>query len=164
MTNKDSDIILDENIETTEDAAVSKKQMRAEKAEQQLQETLKKIQETAQDSDTHITGLQQLSMKSVLGGDFLTADFVRAQVGLILLVVAFTLVYIAFRYQYQQDMVTIRKLEIQLKDAKNKALAASSTLTEKCRESHVLETLQQNKDSVLHIADQPPYIIQVPEN
>ena len=43
MTNKDSDIILDENKETTEDAAVSKKQMRAEKAEQQLQETLKKI-------------------------------------------------------------------------------------------------------------------------
>ena len=162
MTNKDSDIILDENKETTEDAAVSKKQMRAEKAEQQLQETLKKIQETSQDSDTHPG--QQLSMKSVLGGDFLTADFVRAQVGLILLVVAFTLVYIAFRYQYQQDMVTIRKLEIQLKDAKNKALAASSTLTEKCRESHVLETLQQNKDSVLHIADQPPYIIQVPEN
>lgn len=162
MTNKNSDIILDENKEATEDAAVSKKQMRAEKAEQQLQETLKKIQETAQDSDTHPG--QQLSMKSVLGGDFLTADFVRAQVGLILLVVAFTLVYIAFRYQYQQDMVTIRKLEIQLKDAKNKALAASSTLTEKCRESHVLETLQQNKDSVLHIADQPPYIIQVPEN
>lgn len=162
MTNKDSDIILDENKETTEDVAVSKKQMRAEKAEQQLQETLKKIQETAQDSDIHPG--QQLSMKSVLGGDFLTADFVRAQVGLILLVVAFTLVYIAFRYQYQQDMVTIRKLEIQLKDAKNKALAASSTLTEKCRESHVLETLQQNKDSVLHIADQPPYIIQVPEN
>ena len=80
MTNKDSDIILDENKETTEDAAVSKKQMRAEKAEQQLQETLKKIQETAQDSDTHPG--QQLSMKSVLGGDFLTADFVRAQVGL----------------------------------------------------------------------------------
>ena len=44
MTNKDSDIILNENKETTEDAAVSKKQMRAEKAEQQLQETLKKIQ------------------------------------------------------------------------------------------------------------------------
>ena len=39
MTNKDSDIILDENKEATEDAAVSKKQMRAEKAEQQLQET-----------------------------------------------------------------------------------------------------------------------------
>ncbi len=133
-----------------------------EETEQQLQETLKKIQETAQDSDTRPG--QQLTPKSVLGGDFLTAGFMWSQVGVILLVVVFTLVYIGFRYQCQQDMVAIRKLEIQLKDAKNKALAASSTLTERCRESHVLETLRQNNDSLLHIADQPPYVIQVPEN
>ncbi len=138
------------------------KRTETEETEQQLQETLKKIQETAQDSDTHPG--QQLTLKSVLGGDFLTAGFMRSQVGVILLVVAFTLVYVGFRYQCQQDMVSIRKLEIQLKDAKNKALAASSTLTEKCRESHVIETLQQNNDSLLHIANQPPYIIQVPEN
>jgi N6-L-threonylcarbamoyladenine synthase len=31
------------------------------------------------------------------------------------------------------------------------------------RESHVLDILKQNKDSLLHIADQPPYIIQLPE-
>ncbi len=133
-----------------------------EETEQQIQETLKKIQETAQDSD--IRPGQQLTPKSVLGGDFLTAGFMWSQVGVILLVVVFTLVYIGFRYQCQQDMVAIRKLEIQLKDAKNKALAASSTLTERCRESHVLETLRQNNDSLLHIADQPPYVIQVPEN
>lgn len=133
-----------------------------EETEQQLQETLKKIQETAQDSD--IRPGQQLTPKSVLGGDFLTAGFMWSQVGVILLVVVFTLVYIGFRYQCQQDMVAIRKLEIQLKDAKNKALAASSTLTERCRESHVLEMLRQNNDSLLHIADQPPYVIQVPEN
>ncbi len=133
-----------------------------EETEQQIQETLKKIQETAQDSDTRPG--QQLTPKSVLGGDFLTAGFMWSQVGVILLVVVFTLVYIGFRYQCQQDMVAIRKLEIQLKDAKNKALAASSTLTERCRESHVLETLRQNNDSLLHIADQPPYVIQVPEN
>ncbi len=133
-----------------------------EETEQQIQETLKKIQETAQDSDTRPG--QQLTPKSVLGGDFLTAGFMWSQVGVILLVVVFTLVYIGFRYQCQQDMVAIRKLEIQLKDAKNKALAASSTLTERCRESHVLEMLRQNNDSLLHIADQPPYVIQVPEN
>ncbi len=138
------------------------KKPETEETERQLQETLKKIQETAQDSDTHPG--QQLTLKSVLGGDFLTAGFMRSQVGVILLVVAFTLVYVGFRYQCQQDMVSIRKLEIQLKDAKNKALAASSTLTEKCRESHVIETLQQNNDSLLRIANQPPYIIQVPEN
>ncbi len=153
--------ILDEKAQTTESTFDGKQQEEVDN-EQQLQETLKKIQETAQDSDTHPG--QQLTLKSVLGGDFLTAGFMRSQVGIILLVVAFTLVYIGFRYQCQQDMVSIRKLEIQLKDAKNKALAASSTLTEKCRESHVLETLRQNNDSLLHIADQPPYIVNVPEN
>lgn len=32
-----------------------------------------------------------------------------------------------------------------------------------CRESNVLEMLKNNKDSILHIANQPPYIINVPE-
>ena len=55
------------------------------------------------------------------------------------------------------------KLNKELLDAKYKALSSSSMLTEKCRESHVLEMLRNNKDSILHIADQPPYIINVPE-
>jgi hypothetical protein len=50
-----------------------------------------------------------------------------------------------------------------LLDAKYKALSSSSTLTEKSRESHVLEALKQNRDSLLHISDQPPYIVNVPE-
>ncbi len=73
----------------------------------------------------------------------------------------FTIVYVAFRYQCQQDMITIDRLENELKDAKFKALSASSTLTEKCRESRVLDLLKQNKDSLLHQADQPPYIIEM---
>lgn len=44
-------------------------------------------------------------------------------------------------------------------NAKYKALSSSSTLTERYRESRVLELLRQNKDSLLHIAEQPPYII-----
>ena len=58
-------------------------------------------------------------------------------------------------------MIKIDQLEGQLKDAKFKALSSSSSLTEKCRESHVLEILKQNQDSLLHQADQPPYIIEV---
>ncbi len=126
-----------------------------------LQETIKKIKETASEEDPRPS--QQVNLRTILGGDILTAEMVRSQIWLFVLVVAFTIVYVAFRYQCQQDMQTIDKLETQLKDAKNKALAASSTLTEKCRESHVLEILKQNKDSLLHIADQPPYIIELPE-
>ena len=87
----------------------------------------------------------------------------RSQIWLFVLIVVFSIVYVAFRYQCQQDMLTIDRLESELKDAKYKALSSSSTLTEKCRESHVLEVLKQNKDSLLKQAEQPPFIIQVPE-
>ena len=104
-----------------------------------------------------------VTLRTILGGDFLTAEMVRHQIWLILLIVTFAIFYVAFRYQCQQDLITIDKKEKELLDAKYKALSSSSTLTEKCRESHVLDALKNNKDSVLHIADQPPYIINVPE-
>ena len=104
-----------------------------------------------------------MKLRTILGGDLLTAQSVRSQIWLFLVIVAFTIIYVAFRYQCQQDLLTIDKLENELKDAKFKALSSSSTLTERCRESHVLDILKQNKDSLLHQADQPPYIIQVPE-
>ena len=96
-----------------------------------------------------------------IGGDILTAAMVRSQLWLFVLIVGFTIVYVAFRYQCQQDMILIDKLEKKLKDAKYRALASSSELTERCRESHVLELLKTNKDSTIQVADQPPYIIKI---
>lgn len=132
-----------------------------EDSETHLKEALQKIKDTAREEDPHPSS--QLNLRTILGGDMLTAEIVRSQIWLFTLIVSFTIVYVAFRYQCQQDMLNIDRLENQLKDAKFKALSASSTLTEKCRESHVLDILKQNKDSLLHQADQPPYIIQVPE-
>ena len=128
---------------------------------QELKKTLEKIKETASEEDPRPS--QQLNLRTILGGDLLTTQIVRSQIWLFIMIVAFTIVYVAFRYQCQQDMLTIDRLEGQLKDAKFKALSSSSTLTEKCRESHVLDILKQNKDSLLHQADQPPYIIEIPE-
>lgn len=104
-----------------------------------------------------------LTLRKILGGGILNGDVVRSQIWLFLLITVFTIVYVAFRYQCQQDLITIDRLENELKDAKYRALSSSSSLTERCRESHVLEILKANKDSLLHIADQPPYIIDVPE-
>ncbi len=126
-----------------------------------LQETLKIIKETASEEDPRPS--QHLSLRTILGGDLLSTQSVRSQIWLFLMIVAFTIVYVAFRYQCQQDLITIDKMEEKLKDAKFKALSSSSTLTEKCRESHVLNILKQKQDSLLHQADQPPYIIEVPE-
>ena len=105
-----------------------------------------------------------VTLRKILGGDILSAMSVRRQIWLILLVVLFTVVYVAFRYQCQQDMIKISHLENDLKDAKYKALSSSSTLTERCRESQVLQVLRQNQDSVLKASDQPPYIINIPQS
>ncbi|MBP5714427.1 MAG: hypothetical protein J6X07_06990 [Prevotella sp.] len=128
---------------------------------EQAKETIRKIKDTVKEEDPKLSS--SLTLRTILGGDFLTAEMVRHQIWLIMLIVLFAIVYVAFRYQCQQDMIAIDKMEKELLDAKYKALSSSSTLTEKCRESHVLDALRNNKDSVLHIADQPPYIINIEE-
>ena len=131
----------------------------ASATEQKIEETIEIIRAsvTAEESRPAAT----LTLKKVIGGDILTAAMVRSQLWLFVLIVGFTIVYVAFRYQCQQDMILIDKLEKKLKDAKYRALASSSELTERCRESHVLELLKTNKDSTIQVADQPPYIIKI---
>ena len=124
-------------------------------------EKLKELKETVSEDDTVPVGT--LTLRKILGGDFLSADLVRRNIWAFILVMLFTVVYVAFRYQCQQDMILIDKKESQLKDAKYKALSSSSTLTERCRESQVLRVLRQVGDSLLHVSDQPPYIINIPE-
>ena len=103
------------------------------------------------------------TLYKILGGDILTARLIRSQIWLRMLVVFFVIVYISNRYSVQQQLLEIDVLNKELKDAKYKALSSSSELTERCRESRVLEMLRHNKDSILKMPSQPPYIINVPE-
>ena len=114
-------------------------------------------------SEDDILPVGTLTLRKILGGDFLSAELVRHNIGLLVLIVFFMVVYVAFRYQCQQDLILIDKKKTELKDAKYKALSSSSMLTERCRESQVLKKLRQNDDTLLHISDQPPYIINIPE-
>lgn len=103
------------------------------------------------------------TLRKILGGDILTAQFIRRQIWLIMLIVGFVIIYISNRYSIQKDLIEIDQLQTRLQNAKYKSLSTSSQITEKCRENNVLNMLKSNKDSVLHIASQPPYIINVPE-
>lgn len=107
---------------------------------------------------------KNLTLKKILGGDILNTSTIRRQIWVILLATLFIVVYISNRYKCQQDLILIDKLDKELKDAKYRALSSSSELTQQTRESKVLEQLQNDKDSTLHIATQPPYIINVPNN
>lgn len=106
---------------------------------------------------------RHFSLRKILGGDILSTAFMRRQVWLFLLIAAFVVVYIANRYSCQHDIIEIDHLESQLKDAKYRALSSTSKLTEKSRQSNVLEMLKNNKDSTLKLPTQPPYVITVPE-
>ena len=123
--------------------------------------TLRQLKESVTEDDD--APASSLSLRTILGGDLLTADMVRRQVWLCLLIALFLTVYVAFRYQCQQDMIDIAQLENQLTDAKFKALSSSSSLTERCRESHVLNVLRAHQDSTLHSSNQPPFKIYIPE-
>jgi hypothetical protein len=160
--NDDIELEIQDSIEE-EPATQEEPSLMEEAAEmkEQAKKTIQLIKEKAKEEDPKLTST--LTLRTILGGDFLTADMVRRQIWLFVLMMVFTILYVAFRYQCQQDMIAIDKLEKEVLDAKYKALSSSSTLTEKCRESHVLEALKQNKDSLLHIADQPPYIIYIEE-
>ena len=156
MANKE-DIELEIQDVVEEEKAATE----VESIKEQTKKTLQKIKENAKEEDPKFSST--MTLRTILGGDFLTAQMVRHHIGIIVLIVVFAIVYVAFRYQCQQDMIAIDKMEKELLDAKYKALSSNSTLTEKCRESHVLDALKNYKDSVLHVSDQPPYLINVPE-
>lgn len=118
------------------------------------------VRERAIEGDSRPTATQTL--RKIIGGDILNTEVVRRQIGVFILITLFIIVYITNRYACQRNLVKIDKLTRELKDAKYRALSSNSELTEKSRESRVLEMLHNCKDSTLHIASQPPFIINVP--
>ncbi len=122
--------------------------------------TLEKIKRQTKEGDEAPSST--LRFRDVLGGEFLLA-LVRRQAWLIVLVVFFVILYVAMRYQCQQDAIDIAQLEKSLTNAKFEALSSSSNLTRLCRQSNVQRMLNEADSIPLHVGSQPPYIIEVPE-
>ena len=147
----DKDINISEKPIAEEKAQASQEPPKQETPQQEPQQ-----QEAPQASLKEVIAKQAIeeeasesssfTLRKILGGDILTAQIMRRQIWLVILIVFFVI-----------------KLQKELQDTKYKALSTSSQITEKSRESNVLDMLKNNKDSVLHIATQPPYIINVPE-
>ena len=140
---------------------MAEEEIKKEAEKEEKVSALEMLKNSVSEEDNNPT--TQLSLKTILGGDILNAELFRRQLWLIVIVVVFIIVYVASRYQCQQDIIKIANMETELKDAKYRALSISSKLTERCRESHVLQLLKENNDSLLQVSDQPPYIINIPE-
>ncbi|GAE15274.1 hypothetical protein IX307_000122 [Bacteroides pyogenes] len=101
---------------------------------------------------------KRTSLKSILGGDILAADFFRRQTRLLVLVMAFVIFYIHNRYASQQQQIEIDRLKKELTDIKYDALTRNSELMEKSRQSRI-EDYISSKESDLQTSTHPPYLI-----
>ena len=128
---------------------------------EQARPTLKEVnEENAREDEKPFSSSQAL--RTILGGDILNTQAIRKQIWLFLIITVFAILYISNRYSCQQQQIKIDNLNTTLKKSRYKTLSLSSELTERCRESHVLQMLRANNDSIIQPADQPPYIIVVP--
>lgn len=152
----EEDIIIEEPI--VEEEASSQEKPQEEESTPTLQEAISK--QAREDEAPQSTSF---TLRQILLGDILNAAIVKKQIWLLLLITMFIIVSISNRFSCQQSMIRINNLQDELKDAKFRSLAVKSQLTEKCRESNVLDMLKNNKDSLLHYPDQPAYIINVTE-
>ena len=155
----------DRNIKDDKDSKRKKNFEKKEKAInskiEEEEEALKNaIEDQAREDERPLAS--NFTLKKILGGDIFSAHLLRNNIGLIVVVVLFIIIYISNRYSVQKDLIEIDRLQKELSDAKYRSLSSSSQLTERSRESHVLEILKTNKDSVLKISSRPPFIINVP--
>ena len=165
MAKKDKHIEDDDVRFTIEEATEKAEQQTAvnhdEDKKEQLSAKLKqKIDQTSEADEAPSASLR---LRDVLGGDFLWT-LVRRQIWLIILIVLIVTAYVAVRYQCQQDAIDIAQLEKDLVNAKFESLSSSSNLTRMSRQSNITNLLQKGDSISLHHAEQPPYIIDVPED
>ena len=118
------------------------------------------MEEEAHESETQPPS--NFSLSRTLGGAIL-AHVIQSQIKLVLLITFFLIIYITCRYQCQQKMVEIDRMAQQLTAIRYKATVVTSFLTEKSRESNIMDMLEQKGDSTLQIPKDPPYKINVPE-
>ncbi len=114
---------------------------------------------------TETDGVEQrpnVSLREILGGDILTAGWLRRQMGLIVLCTFFAIVYITNRYSAEQEMIEIERLKTELTEMRYRALTRSSELTVRTRQSQVERSLRGTPDSVLQTPKEPPFLIQTP--
>lgn len=102
------------------------------------------------------------SLSKTLGG-VIVARALQKQIGVVLLIALFLIIYINNRYACQGKIVEIDRTEKKLVDARYKATVCTSILTEKSRESNIMQMLHEYGDSTLVIPMDPPYLIRVKE-
>ena len=156
---KPAEEVLDETPTENEEEQKDLKEETSESVMSSTQESLEKIKQfTEEDDDKNSSSY---SLRSILGGEFLTAKFVHDQIFLILLIAACFILYINNRYMNQQELIDIDNLKKELDEARFRSLTRSSELTAKSRQSYIEDFLSRSQDSLLQISTNSPYVIKL---
>lgn len=102
---------------------------------------------------------EEISFKSIFGGDILKSRFMMKQVVWFMFVVVLMIIYTGNRYSAQQDIINISELREELQEMKYKVLTQSSELMNKTRQSNIELYLKQTNDSTLVNPTSPPFLI-----
>jgi len=105
----------------------------------------------------------QLSLREILGGDYLIGSFLRRNILFILVLVGLAILYISNRYAAQQEIIEHEELRKELTEKKNYALTQYAELTMNSRQSSIENRLKSFGDSLLTAPKEPPFIIRVKE-
>lgn len=103
--------------------------------------------------------MPQLSLREILGGDYLIGGFLRRQIWFILFLVVLAIAYISNRYGAQQEIIEEENLRKELLEKKNYALTQYAELTIRTRQSSLERRLKSMGDSTLVAAKEPPFVI-----
>lgn len=101
----------------------------------------------------------QLSLREILGGDYLIGSFLRRNIWFILVLVVMSILYITNRYAAQQEIIEHEQLRNELIEKKNYALTQYAELTMCSRQSHIESRLRAFGDTLLVTPKEPPFII-----
>ena len=138
-------------LATADDAAGNEQLKAAEESE--AFDAINKYTEEESEKD------EEISFKSIFGGDILKSRFMMKQIVWFMLVVVLMIIYTANRYSAQHDIIKISELREELQEMKYKVLTQSSDLMNKTRQSNIEAYLKQTNDSTLVNPTHPPYLI-----
>ena len=110
-------------------------------------------------TDEENDDIGEISVKSILGGDFLMSKFMVKQIMFVMFCVLLMIIYTGNRYDSQQDAILIDSLRGRLQEVKYNVLTQSSELMNLTRQSNVEKALRTTSDSLLHNSITPPFLI-----
>lgn len=130
-------------------------------AETEERELRKEAEETVVADENYDEDVE-LSLRTIIGGDFLRSRIFISQVGYMMYIVLLIVIYTWNRYEYQDDILLEDALRKELKDVKYNVLTQSSELMNYLRQSNVEQVIKQTPDSMLSTSVSAPFLLRTP--